>query len=72
MPTSEAFDQKARWFDNHSASVRGRVRLTLVLERLAEIPPPSPASVIDAGGGSCSGRGGRIRTADLLVPNQVR
>lgn len=52
MSISGAFDEKARWFDDHYSSVRGRVRLTLVMERLAEILPPPPASVLDAGGGS--------------------
>jgi len=52
MSTSEAFDRRARWFDEHYASVRGRVRLALVLERLAELLPPPPASILDAGGGS--------------------
>src|SRR5262249_32969760 len=52
MSTSEVFDRKARWFDEHYGSVRGRVRLTLVLERLAEVLPPPPAAILDAGGGS--------------------
>ena len=46
------FDEKATWFDAHYATTRGRVRLRLVLERLAEMLPPPPARVLDAGGGS--------------------
>jgi hypothetical protein len=33
VSTAEAFDRKARWFDEHYASVWGRVRLTPVLDR---------------------------------------
>ena len=46
------FDDRAEWFDGHYASVRGRVRLTLLLERLRETLPPAPARILDAGGGS--------------------
>ncbi len=46
------FDERAEWFDQHYASVRGRVRLRLVLERIDETFPSPPARVLDAGGGS--------------------
>ncbi len=49
---SDAFDAKAQWFDDHYSTTRGRVRLTLLLERLGAILPPPPAKVLDAGGGS--------------------
>jgi S-adenosylmethionine-dependent methyltransferase len=47
-----SFDDKADWFDAHYDSTRGRVRLTLVLERLEATFPPPPARVLDVGGGS--------------------
>lgn len=47
-----AFDERAAWFDAHYGSTRGRIRLALVLERLAELLPEPPASILDAGGGS--------------------
>jgi SAM-dependent methyltransferase len=47
-----SFDDKAEWFDEHYDTTRGRVRLTLLLERLAETLPPPPASVLDVGGGT--------------------
>jgi SAM-dependent methyltransferase len=46
------FDERAEWFDGHYATTRGRVRLALVLERLADTLPPPPARILDAGGGS--------------------
>jgi ubiquinone/menaquinone biosynthesis C-methylase UbiE len=46
------FDERADWFDRHYATTRGRVRAALVLERLADILPPPPATVLDVGGGS--------------------
>jgi SAM-dependent methyltransferase len=46
------FDERADWFDQHYSTTRGRVRAALVLERLADILPPPPASVLDVGGGS--------------------
>ncbi len=50
--TSSVFDAKARWFDAHYSSTRGRVRLALVLERLASTLPAPPGRVLDVGGGS--------------------
>ena len=47
-----SFDDKADWFDEHYETTRGRVRLTLLLERLEETLPPPPASVLDVGGGT--------------------
>jgi S-adenosylmethionine-dependent methyltransferase len=47
-----AFDERARWFDTHYASTRGRVRRALLLERLHETFPPPPARILDAGGGT--------------------
>jgi S-adenosylmethionine-dependent methyltransferase len=46
------FAGKAEWFDAHYQSTRGRVRLTLVLERVRERLPPLPARLLDAGGGT--------------------
>jgi len=46
------FDERAEWFDHHYEATRGRVRATLVLERLADTLPPTPATVLDVGGGS--------------------
>jgi SAM-dependent methyltransferase len=46
------FDEKARWFDGHYASTRGRIRLQLILERLTDVLPSPPARILDAGGGS--------------------
>lgn len=46
------FDERARWFDDHYGSTRGRIRLRLVLERLDATLPPPPARVLDVGGGS--------------------
>jgi len=46
------FDERAEWFDRHYDTTRGRVRATLVLERLAATLPPPPATVLDVGGGS--------------------
>jgi len=46
------FDDRAEWFDRHYETTRGRVRATLVLERLAATLPPAPATVLDVGGGS--------------------
>jgi ubiquinone/menaquinone biosynthesis C-methylase UbiE len=46
------FDERAEWFDRHYSTTRGRVRAALVLERLADILPPPPATVLDVGGGS--------------------
>jgi SAM-dependent methyltransferase len=46
------FDERAEWFDHHYEATRGRVRATLLLERLAESLPAPPATVLDVGGGS--------------------
>jgi ubiquinone/menaquinone biosynthesis C-methylase UbiE len=46
------FDERAEWFDRHYETTRGRVRATLVLERLAATLPAPPATVLDVGGGS--------------------
>ena len=46
------FDERAEWFDHHYETTRGRVRATLVLERLDTTLPPPPATVLDVGGGS--------------------
>ena len=46
------FDDRAEWFDRHYETTRGRIRATLVLERLAATLPPAPATVLDVGGGS--------------------
>ncbi len=46
------FDERAEWFDRHYSTTRGRVRAALVLERLADILPPPPGTVLDVGGGS--------------------
>lgn len=46
------FDERAEWFDRHYETTRGRVRATLVLERLAATLPPPRATVLDVGGGS--------------------
>jgi S-adenosylmethionine-dependent methyltransferase len=46
------FDERAEWFDHHYEATRGRVRATLVLERLAATFPQPPATVLDVGGGS--------------------
>ena len=46
------FDERAEWFDRHYEMTRGRVRATLVLERLAATLAPPPAAVLDVGGGS--------------------
>ena len=46
------FDERADWFDRHYMTTRGRVRAALVLERLADMLPPPPATVLDVGGGS--------------------
>jgi S-adenosylmethionine-dependent methyltransferase len=46
------FDERAEWFDRHYDTPRGRVRATLLLERLAATLPPPPATVLDVGGGS--------------------
>ncbi len=47
-----SFDEKAEWFDEHYGTTRGRVRLTLLLERLEQTLPPPPATVLDVGGGT--------------------
>jgi SAM-dependent methyltransferase len=52
MSVFDAFDERAAWFDEHYGSVRGRIRLALLLERLDELLPPAPARILDAGGGS--------------------
>jgi S-adenosylmethionine-dependent methyltransferase len=46
------FDERADWFDRHYETTRGRVRATLVLERLTATLPLPPATVLDVGGGS--------------------
>jgi S-adenosylmethionine-dependent methyltransferase len=48
----DRFADKSEWFDEHYATTRGRVRLTLVLERLRRRLPPPPARILDAGGGT--------------------
>lgn len=48
----DRFAGKAEWFDEHYRSVRGRVRLELVLERLGRALPPPPVDILDAGGGT--------------------
>jgi S-adenosylmethionine-dependent methyltransferase len=52
VPEADAFAGRAEWFDDHYASVRGRIRLELVLERLKPALPPAPARILDAGGGT--------------------
>jgi S-adenosylmethionine-dependent methyltransferase len=52
MAVEPTFDERAEWFDAHYATIRGRVRLALVLERLDAMLPPPPARILDAGGGS--------------------
>jgi SAM-dependent methyltransferase len=47
-----SFDDAAAWFDDHYGTTRGRVRLTLLLDRLAETLPPPPARILDVGGGT--------------------
>ena len=47
-----SFDDKAEWFDEHYGTTRGRLRLTLLLERLEQTFPPPPATVLDVGGGT--------------------
>ena len=49
---TDRFAGKADRFDYHYASTRGRVRLSLVLERLRSSLPPPPARILDAGGGT--------------------
>jgi S-adenosylmethionine-dependent methyltransferase len=48
----DRFAGKAEWFDQHYATTRGRIRLALVLERLRDRLPASPARILDAGGGT--------------------
>jgi SAM-dependent methyltransferase len=48
----DRFEGKAAFFDEHYRSTRGRTRLRLVLERLEDILPPPPATVLDVGGGT--------------------
>jgi len=48
----DRFASKARWFDEHYATTRGRVRLALVLERIRRRLPEPPARILDAGGGT--------------------
>jgi PPOX class probable F420-dependent enzyme len=48
----DPFAGKAEFFDGHYRSIRGRVRLELVLERLQRAMPPAPARILDAGGGT--------------------
>ena len=52
MTATDRFAGKAAWFDDHYASVRGRVRRDLVLERLRALLPPAPVRVLDVGGGT--------------------
>ena len=49
---TDRFAGKADWFDSHYESTRGRVRLSLVLERLRSGLPTPPARILDAGGGT--------------------
>ncbi len=49
---TDPFAGKAEFFDGHYRSIRGRVRLELVLERLLAALPPAPGRVLDAGGGT--------------------
>jgi SAM-dependent methyltransferase len=49
---TDRFAGKADWFDSHYGSTRGRVRLSLVLERLRSILPAPPGRILDAGGGT--------------------
>ena len=49
---TDRFAGKADWFDSHYESARGRVRLSLVLERLRSGLPTPPARILDAGGGT--------------------
>jgi S-adenosylmethionine-dependent methyltransferase len=46
------FDDRGEWVDRHYEVTRGRIRATLVSERLAATLPPAPATVLDVGGGS--------------------
>jgi S-adenosylmethionine-dependent methyltransferase len=47
------FAGKAEWFDQtYRETSHGRIRLDLVLERLFEVLPPPPATVLDVGGGT--------------------
>ena len=50
--TTDPFEGKAAFFDEHYRSLRGRVRLEVVLRRLSRVLPPPPASILDAGGGT--------------------
>jgi SAM-dependent methyltransferase len=52
--TDEAptFDERAEWFDSHYTTTRGRIRLTLLMERILGSFPDPPARILDAGGGS--------------------
>lgn len=52
MTPTDRFAGKAEWFDEHYRSVRGRVRLELVLERLRSALPPPPVRILDVGGGT--------------------
>jgi hypothetical protein len=49
---TDRFVGKADWFESHYESTRGRVRLSLVQERLRSIIPAPPARILDAGGGT--------------------
>jgi S-adenosylmethionine-dependent methyltransferase len=52
MGEPPTFDARAEWFDAHYGTTRGRIRLGLLMERIASSFPPPPARILDAGGGS--------------------
>jgi 2-polyprenyl-3-methyl-5-hydroxy-6-metoxy-1,4-benzoquinol methylase len=49
---SDLFASKSEWFDHHYSTTRGRVRLTLVLDRIRSRLLTLPARILDAGGGA--------------------
>lgn len=48
----DLFAEKARWFDRHYDTTRGRVRFRVLREQLKEVLPAPPADILDAGGGT--------------------
>ncbi|MGZ4109699.1 MAG: methyltransferase domain-containing protein [Actinomycetota bacterium] len=48
----DRFASRSQWFDEHYSTARGRVRLTLVLERIRRRLPSTSARILDAGGGT--------------------
>jgi S-adenosylmethionine-dependent methyltransferase len=48
----DRFAGKSEWFASHYQSTRGRVRLSLVLERLRQRLAAPPQRILDAGGGT--------------------